>query len=610
MINSIWPASISIKRFRNFRDINFSLGRKITLISGQNGSGKSNLLSLIASASGQNQKSALGSNFQPDFNDFFAIDKSENYKEYSLFVDFYDQDNHHVLRKNLTFKDDTDSNRGIRIIPRTVKFLEDDTRRLREVEKEAKEKYGVGGAARVPIPTIYLSISRLYPLGEKKDIISIKEYAKTNSLYQKNVDVKFAEWYNSVIPNSIITDSQLSLIEKNKISKRASFHMDMNHTPALSQSIGQDNLGNIISALVDVYLLSQEEGYKGALVCIDEIDVSLHPDTQIRLLTLMDHLADELSIQFILTTHSLTFLKEISRLEKKSHENYRIVYLKNPSIPYVEQRNDYYAIKADLFNKLSYNPPKVKVYFEDNVGMTVFQMLLSSLEVQVATIEGEEGYLRDRGKRADEYNKRLLNLRRAKGIIKKLNLIPVELGCDELVRLSSVDTYFKRIIIILDGDARIKNGKDVHKPEIRDYLDKWYTANPDQDRKCSQNICFLPGYFAPESFLYKIIYILIKNQADDLMFWRSLDQYEETAMYTPDKMKEAISTLSGDYTNDDIKKLFDNSQWKIKEFVKKTKLLDYYFGSYKTIEPLIEFWENFFRSYDMAEPLTLQNRYS
>ena len=29
--------------------------------------------------------------------------------------------------------------------------------------------------------------------------------------------------------------------------------MEMYHTTALSQSVGQDNLGNIISALVDVY---------------------------------------------------------------------------------------------------------------------------------------------------------------------------------------------------------------------------------------------------------------------------------------------------------------------------------------------------------------------
>jgi len=610
MIKSIWPASITIKRFRNFRDISFSLGRQITLISGQNGSGKSNLLSLIASASGLGKKSALGSNFQPDFNDFFFVDRSEKYTEYSLFVDFCDQKSNHVLRKKLTFKDDTKTNRGIRIIPRTVKLLEYDTRNLREIEKDAKEKYSVGGAARVPIPTIYLSISRLYPLGEKKDIISVREYSKKNSLYQKNANVKFAEWYNCVIPNSIIADSQLSLIEKKKISKRASFHMDMNHTPALSQSIGQDNLGNIISALVDVYLLSQEEGYQGALVCIDEIDVSLHPDTQVRLLNLMNQLADELDIQFVLTTHSLTFLKEISKQERKNPDDYKIVYLKNPSTPYVEQRKDYYALKADLFNQLSYNQPQVKVYFEDDVGKKVFLMLLEALENQITTVEGEKKYLRDQGKRDNEFNARLIKLHRAIGIEKKLKLIPTNLGCDELMKLLNADSYFRRVIMVLDGDARIKNGKDVKKPQIRDYLDRWYRRNAEQDIKCKPNICFLPEYFAPESFLYKIIYNMVKNQVDNMMFWRGLDQIEDTAMYTPDKLKEALNTLAGEYTNDDIKKLFDNAHWEIQKFIEKTKILNYYYGSYKTIEPLITFWENFMKSYDITRPLTLQNRYS
>lgn len=118
-----------------------------------------------------------------------------------------------------------------------------------------------------------------------------------------------------VIPNSIDNKAVLSKVEKNACS-RASLHMDINNTPTLSQSIGQDNLGNIISALVDIYMLSLESDYKGALLCIDEIDVSLHPDTQIRLLDLFNQLAEELNIQFVVSTHSLTILKEMLKKEK------------------------------------------------------------------------------------------------------------------------------------------------------------------------------------------------------------------------------------------------------------------------------------------------------
>ena len=45
-------AKMEIEYFRSFHDVQFDVGRKITAISGQNGVGKSNIASLIASGSG------------------------------------------------------------------------------------------------------------------------------------------------------------------------------------------------------------------------------------------------------------------------------------------------------------------------------------------------------------------------------------------------------------------------------------------------------------------------------------------------------------------------------------------------------------------------------
>ena len=312
----IRPYHFNIEYFRNFKEVSFELGRKITVISGQNGVGKSNLLSLIASGSGVNKKSVLGSSFQPEFYDFFNVDKDEDFENYKLYLTYVEDDGTTALTKRLSFKDDTKTGRGIRIIPRTTNVnIEDCT--LKQAEEKAKMEYDVGGAARVRIPTIYLSLSRLYPLGERKDTVKITEIRKTNPFYQKKADEKYKYWYNTVIPNSIKNEAVLSKVEKNTCS-RASLHMDINNTPTLSQSIGQDNLGNIISALVDIYMLSLDDDYKGALLCIDEIDVSLHPDTQIRLLDLFNQLSEELSIQFVVSTHSLTILKEVLKKEKRN----------------------------------------------------------------------------------------------------------------------------------------------------------------------------------------------------------------------------------------------------------------------------------------------------
>ena len=179
-MNMLRPFKLIVESFRKFRNIEFELGNKITVISGQNGVGKSNLLSLISSASGVNKKSLLNTNFQPEFYDFFNIDVDENYEDYKIFLKYVDENDEVAITKRLAFKNDTKTGRGVRIIPRTTnKFSNEKT--LREAENNAKEKYGVGGAARINIPTIYLSLSRLYPLGEKKESVVVTKINKANA---------------------------------------------------------------------------------------------------------------------------------------------------------------------------------------------------------------------------------------------------------------------------------------------------------------------------------------------------------------------------------------------------------------------------------------------
>lgn len=94
------PNKFYIERFRSFRNVSFGLGDKITVISGHNGVGKSNILSLIASSSGVNSKSMLGSNFQPEFTDFFNIDSNEKYTDYKLYLTYKDSKEMMRLQKD------------------------------------------------------------------------------------------------------------------------------------------------------------------------------------------------------------------------------------------------------------------------------------------------------------------------------------------------------------------------------------------------------------------------------------------------------------------------------------------------------------------------------
>lgn len=609
------PYRFEIENFRNFKEVSFELGRKITVISGQNGVGKSNLLSLIASGSGLSKKSVLGSNFQPEFYDFFNVDGNEDFENYKLYLTYIKNDGTTALTKRLSFKDDTKTERGIRIIPRTTNIkMENCT--LKQAENKAKIEYDVGGAARVRIPTIYLSLSRLYPLGERKDTVKITEIRKKNLFYQKKADEKYKAWYNAVIPNSIKSEATLSKVEKSACS-RASLHMDINNTPTLSQSIGQDNLGNIISALVDIYILSLDDEYNGALLCVDEIDVSLHPDTQIRLLDLFVQLSEELNIQFVLSTHSLTILKETLKKEKKDSTNFKVVYLKNPSAPYVTDRKTYELLKSDMFGSLSFQRPKVKIYFEDEIGNNLFELLMVAFDNIYNIIEKEgdveNPVLRNSSDVRDfaEINDRIHSLGGMLHFLDNTRQISTMLGCEELFKINNADEYFKRVIFILDGDARYKD--PTQKPKIKDYLEQKYDQHKLllNDRNHPQNICFLPDYFAPESFLYSIIYKISTKPMEHLSFWRGLDSNETTALYTSEKIISMFSNLTDEYNNDDLKKILTNSRDnEVWQFVKKSDIITYYYSDYKTVEELLTFLEKIKKAYDMTLPLTLSNRYS
>lgn len=88
-------------------------------------------------------------------------------------------------------------------------------------------------------------------------------------------------------------------------------------------------------------------------------------------------------------------------------------------------------------------------------------------------------------------------------------------------------------------------------------------------------------------------------------YWRSLDTSLETAMYTPDKLREQLKSVGSDFKNDDLKELFKKSLWK---FLDDARPLRCYYNE-KNLGQLIDFWEEFLKIYERAKSLTLQNRY-
>lgn len=557
-----------VNNFRKFTNITMHIGKKITVISGINGIGKSSLLSLISSSTGTCDKRISGTNFQPEFSDYFQVDEKENYDKYKLFVEFdsqvYHNESSYFLTKRLGFRNDTRTGRGIRILPRNSKPLQEIIDKeeaidkksnitIKEANKEASKQLNITDSRRIPLPTIYLSLSRLYPLGETR--LEISELNNRTNFIQRGYYKQYATMYNGVFPNSIdINNTQASILTKQVTGKKR-ININPNNSSPTTQSVGQDNLGSIIGAITDFYALKDQLGsdYKGGVLCIDELDASLHPSALLSLFNLLDEetAEDKLNLQVLITTHSLTILNRIISLENKSPKDYSLIYFKDPDLPRLSEIKSYTALKADMFDDYSFISPKINVYFEDETTERVFELV----------------------------NKVLLNEEMIKPkLLNNLNYINIQLGKRQLEKLPSLDTYFRSTLIILDGDAKLKSkpcNNDAMKTDIRSY-EKSHTAKKIKFR----NIVSLPTFFAPEIFLYNLIKEFVIHHEHYRHFWNSLESIEELSNYTVSRATKLFMIND----NTEFDKIHDNKDWlnKAIDFVDKSNMLKHYLTNNKT----------------------------
>lgn len=534
---------VIVPNFRKLVDIEpIKIGKKITVVSGVNGVGKSNLLSMIASGSGLTRKKESGGNFQPNFMDFFKIDQNEKIESYRIYVQYKDEQDGSIFTKRIGFKDDTARGRGIRVIPRTSQDPTKDNKTLTQTQaiNEVKDKYNIGGSARVPIPTIFISLSRLFPLGEVE--VTTKNISRKAAFTKSDAISKFINWYNTVLPNSISPNtSYIESLSKDAFDGKY-FYVPIENTTAVTQSVGQDNLGAIISALVDFYILSQQEGYSGGILCIDEVDASLHPSAQKRLLDLLSDLTEELNLQIFVSSHSLTFLRSILDLNKTAPDDFELIYFKDQDNPYPTTYKNYRSLKADLFDSYDSFVPKVKIYCEDKETARLLELLIDTA-ISLDMID----------------KKKLPNY----------ELIPVFLGCQQLFALPKYDPHFNDVAIILDGDARTDT-----RVYIEDYIKNHNITRSYSTRQHRDTIVYLPTFLPPESFLYSIIYDYVHDSKRTKDFWRKVGNNPETSTYTPSRVNDNL--LKVDNLCNDTLKGSDLSE-KLFSFCEKTAILEDYY---------------------------------
>lgn len=530
-----------VEKFRKFTNQEIKLGKKINVFSGQNGVGKSNLLSLIATTFGTRDKRATGGNFFPEFSDYFIINEKENFKDYKSFLKVLIKDKNEFAERRHGYKDSRSENRGIRVLPRPSSHFSKDS---------------ITGQSKIPVPTIFLSLSRLFPVGETT--LSKKGIRSDNRHFNAEIFEKYKEWYNFILPDSISNiagDNQL--IHKNVV-KNSNLHIELDSATPETQSVGQDNIGCIISALIDFYILKDSLGtkYPGGILCIDEVDASLHPNAQLKLFKLLEKLSNDLSLQIFLSTHSLTINKEILRLQDKSINDYKMIYILDPMRPRISTISSYEELKADLFDKVNYYRPKVKVYCEDEMTNFILTEILSD-----NTLE-------------------LLNL---KLDLPSYEIIPVHLGCNNLKALPEYDNHFGTVAIVLDGDAKTEK-THLLKKYIDGHNFKGFTS-----LKLPENCVALPTYLPPESFLYYILYQLVHCPEYD-SFWDEIEKIQEARLYTKSKLRNNVLSkfnITDTFSNDSLKNKGIISE--LENFFKRSKAISYYYSQERNRDEILEF---------------------
>ncbi len=413
---------IKIKKFRGFQDVEFELGKFITVISGQNGTQKTTILGMLSQSFAitdddnpmKDERPLSGGNYKSSFADKFRL--SEEF------------DNAGEHEWTLFFVDNS-------IPPYTIESIHREKSKgtIRFWKKGDKSK----GSGFIQIPVIYLSLKRLLPIAED-DKLSIDT---KKILSDADFDF-YKKWFNKIL---ILTRQKDQVKSSNYLSStnKQTLGANTDHYDWKSNSAGQDNLSKILLAILSFKNLKEKykDKYPGGILAIDEIDASFYPGSQKILFDALIQFASKFEIQIIFTTHSLTILEQANELQNdlKRENQIKLMFLtKSDGLIKIKNNTSYDYIKNHLNRTLTGKTIKKRIdlYTEDREGA-----------IFVKSIIGQK--------------------------TKYFNFIDVSLGCGNLIQLASskVPSFtYPNSLIILDGDVKINRQQFKKIKKIKNVL--------------------------------------------------------------------------------------------------------------------------------------------
>lgn len=442
--------SLKIEKFRHLEDIEIRFGKLITAIAGQNGTGKSSILGLVGhlftfreKENGTIYKTISGKFFETEFSEIFRF-SSQNDKagEHKYTVQL---DNDDIIQVNSTKR----KNGSLRLV----------------VGKREK------GKGKRTFPVIYLGLRRLFPLAQETTIKNEQSDLTQNEIQE------YQQLHNEILMlNETINPELIDTFSKKFYATKTGSY------DCLGNSAGQDNLGQILTAILSLKRLKNSLGqnYNGGLLLIDEADATFFAGAQEKLIEKFFRIAQDLQLQIIFTTHSIEALIRLRLPQYK--RDCEVVFLDNTSGKVLNTQNNNIT-PSQMINNL-----RVMCEIQGNSKITVI-------------CEDNEAGL---------WLKNILGTK----ITKKLHIVADNFGSGNLVNLAN-----KKI------------------PDLRGSI---FVLDGDQNKALKRNKCprvlLLPNEKRPENIFYEFLRGL---PADD-GFWSGTGQYTQQVCF------RNLATISND----------------------------------------------------------------
>ena len=532
---------IEIEQFRAFKNVSFSLGKYITAISGRNATQKTTVLGMLGQpftiSKGHplyGYKTIDGYNFRSQFKEKFKISPE------------HDIIGQHKWKLKFHYGIHSKNYFSVESIPRKQRNKEPT---LRFWNSESKSS----GAGSVQLPVYFLSLSRLFPIGESTKTSGI-DIELTDEELKYCVDN-----YRTILSIQNMKGKPTVELKKSTASKAFTGINDDIHD-IFSNSSGEGNIIRILLAVLFFKRLKEQFGkmYKGGLLLIDEIDATLYGFSQMKLVEYLYEAAKENKIQIVFTTHSPIVLKHINKLQRKEISRKGInlpVYEYNSSIVYLMPE---YGVEGERTIKAS-----------NIVSSSDLKRILNDINL-VATKGDDKIRIYCEDKRAINFIKFILSLSQQVNLDLYMEFIDIDLGWTNYVQLYEKKVpEFLNNLIILDGDV----------PKNRGFRNKKNVLEE------ADNILFLP------LVIEKDLFILLKKIEN---FREFIDNYAQGNSLTYDICFNEWPLEDGEYKTMDFKIWFKH----VEEIIGDEKILFNYWCN-KNEEKIHLFLENFIKKFNV-----------